>query len=82
MNEEELLQQAIDCKTMYFDGFGAFRIINGVLRCVGFTLGNGAQLNLVISLPGAEIATTAARHILDEGPVKEALAWCGTSTAH
>jgi hypothetical protein len=33
-------------------------------------------------LAGAEIATTAARRILDEGPVKEALAWCGTSTAH
>lgn len=82
MNDEDLLQQALDCKTMYFDGFGGFRNINGVLRCVGFILGSGAQLNLVISLSGAESANTIVRRILDEGPVKEALAWCGTSTAH
>ncbi|KRQ94959.1 hypothetical protein CQ12_38145 [Bradyrhizobium jicamae] len=51
---------------MYFDGFGAFRKINGVLRCVGYVLGSGAQLNVIVSLTGAEAANAEARRVLEE----------------
>jgi hypothetical protein len=70
MNDEELLLQAASVSTMYFDGFGAFRKINGVLRCVGYTIGSGAQLNLIVSLTGAEVGIAEARRILDEKPTK------------
>lgn len=82
MNDEELLRQAANCPTAYFDGFGAYRNINGVLRCVGFILGSGAQLNLVFSLAGAEVANRETRRMLDERPVKETQVWRGTSLAH
>ena len=70
MNEEELLRQASSAPTMYFDGFGCFRNINGVLRCVGYVLDGGAQLNLIISLTGAEAANAEARRVLEEPPTK------------
>jgi hypothetical protein len=70
MNDEELLVQAANVSTMYFDGFGAFRKINGVLRCVGYTIGSGAQLNLIVSLTGAEVGIVEARRTLDEKPAK------------
>jgi hypothetical protein len=65
MNEEELLRQAASVPTFYFDGFGAFRKINGVLRCAGFVIGGGVQLNLIVSLNGAETAIADARKALD-----------------
>lgn len=70
MNEEELLLQATNAPSMYFDGFGAFRKINGVLRCVGYVLGSGAQLNLIVSLVGAEAAHVETKRVLDAGPTK------------
>lgn len=70
MTDEELLFQAASAPTLYFDGFGAFRKINGVLRCVGYVLGSGAQLNLIVSLTGAEAANAEARRILEEKPTK------------
>lgn len=82
MQDEELLLQAANVPTMYFDGFGAYRKINGVLRCMGFILGSGAQLNLVVSLHGAELAQRATRDILDEKPVKGLKIWGGTALAH
>ncbi|GEC56805.1 hypothetical protein BEL01nite_58480 [Bradyrhizobium elkanii] len=66
MEDEELLLQAANAPTMYFDGFGAFRKINGVLRCVGYVLGSGAQLNVIVSLTGAEAANAEARRVLEE----------------
>jgi len=66
MDDEELLVQAANAPTIYCDGFGAFRKINGALRCVGYVLGSGAQVNLIISLTGAEAANTEARRILEE----------------
>jgi hypothetical protein len=72
MNDEELLLQASAMPTVYLDGIGAFRKINGVLRCVGYVIGNGAQINLIISLAGAEAANKEARGILDEKPVRTA----------
>jgi hypothetical protein len=65
MNEEELLRQAASVPTFYFDGFGAFRKINGVLRCAGFVIGGGVQLNLIVSLNGAEAALVDAKRALD-----------------
>ena len=83
MTEEELLRQSANVATMYFDGFGNFRKINGVLRCVGFIIGSGAQLNLVVSLTGAEVANTMARQVLDEKPVKSLHhIWGGASVSH
>lgn len=66
MNDKELLFQATGMQTIYVDGFGAFRKVNGVLRCVGFTIDGGAQLNLIVSLIGAEAGIADARRTLDE----------------
>ena len=70
MNDEELLSQAAGMPTIYVDGFGAFRKLNGVLRCVGFIVGSGAQVNLIVSLTGAEAGIVDARLALDEAPGK------------
>jgi hypothetical protein len=70
MNDEELLVQATGMQTIYVDGFGAFRKINGVLRCIGFTIDGGAQLNLIVSLVGAEAGIADARRTLDEKGIK------------
>jgi len=70
MNDEELLVQATGMQTVYVDGFGAFRKINGVLRCIGFTIDGGAQLNLIVSLVGAESSIVEARRALDEKGTK------------
>jgi hypothetical protein len=70
MNDEELLAQAANVQTVYFDGLGAFRKINGVLRCVGYIIGGGAQMNLLISLTGAEAANTEVRRVLDQKRVR------------
>lgn len=70
MNDEELLIEAAGLPTMYFDGFGGFRKINGVLRCVGFVIDSGAQMNFVVSLAGAEASVIEAKRVLDEKPAK------------
>ena len=71
MNDEELLRQAASVPTFYFDGFGAFRKINGVLRCAGFVIGGGVQLNLIVSLNGAEAAIADAKKALDAKETSE-----------
>ncbi|PDT71711.1 hypothetical protein CO683_00700 [Bradyrhizobium ottawaense] len=68
MTDEELLAEAASMPTVYLDGFGAFRKINGVLRCVGYVIGNGAQLNLIVSLSGAEAGCLEAQRVLEEKP--------------
>lgn len=70
ITDEELLQQSAGMPTVYVDGFGAFRKINGVLRAVGYVIGQGAQLNLIISLTGAESGNAEVRRLLDEKPHK------------
>lgn len=72
MTDEELIEQAATAPTIYCDGFGAFRQINGALRCVGYVIGSGVQLNLIISLAGAEAANAEARRVLEEPPSKTA----------
>lgn len=82
MNEEELLRQAANAPTLYFDGFGCFRNINGVLRCVGYVIGGGAQLNLIVSLTGAEAANAEVRRVLEEPSTKRASSMDWLRTAH
>lgn len=82
MEDQELLLQAAGIPTVYLDGFGAFRKINGVLRCVGYVIDSGAQLNLVVSLTGVEAGIAEARRTLDEKPVKPDAKWGRLRLAH
>lgn len=82
MTDEELLRQAGTVPTAYFDGFGGYRKINGVLRCIGYIIGSGAQLNLVVSLAGAEVANQLTRDLLDDKPTKGLHIWGGSARAH
>lgn len=82
MSEEELAVQSGNAPTMYFDGFGYFRKINGVLRCVGFVLGGGVQLNLIVSLAGADLASSETKRVLADPPVRGVGMWAGTALAH
>ena len=83
MTDEELLMQAANLQPVYVDGFGAFRKVNGVLRCVGWVIDAGAQLNLIISLAGADQGTMIARQVLeDKEPIKGIHVWNGTALAH
>lgn len=82
MTDNELRLQGHGVTTMYFDGFGNFRKVNGVLRCTGYIIGTGAQLNLVISLAGAEAAYQETQRVLGEGPTKAMEIWNGGALAH
>ncbi|MCR6734473.1 MAG: hypothetical protein NVV83_10495 [Afipia sp.] len=82
MTDEELLNQAPHLPTMYFDGFGAYRKVNGVLRCIGYVLHGGPNLNLIISLAGADMAQLETRRVLSEEPTKAIHIWDGTELAH
>jgi len=83
MTDEDLLAQSASLTPMYVDGFGAFRKVNGVLRCVGWVIDAGAQLNLIVSLAGADQGTMVARQVLDDKvPVKCMRIWSGTALAH
>jgi hypothetical protein len=83
MTDEELRAQAPGLPVLYFDGYGAFEKVNGVLRCVGWTFGLGGQYNIISSLAGADIAIKDAALALRE--VKPAACikiWNGTALAH
>jgi len=82
MTDEELLAEAASMPTVYLDGFGAFRKINGVLRCVGYVIGNGAQLNLIVSLSGAEAGCIEAQRVLEEKPAMNSLDVAKLRLAH
>jgi len=82
MTDEELIAQATSLIPVYVDGFGAFRKTNGVLRCVGWVIDGGAQLNLIVSLTGADQANYDARRILDERPIRTVGVWSGSTLAH
>jgi hypothetical protein len=82
ISDEELLAQSGGVPTMYVDGFGAFRKINGVLRCVGYVIDGGAQLNLIVSLAGADAAQADMARVLREAPVKDIDVWRGNAVAH
>jgi hypothetical protein len=75
MTDEELLRQAPSLPVLYFDGYGAYRKINGVLRCVGWTLGLGAQYNIITSLIGANAANHDTRRALDAKPSTAISIW-------
>ena len=82
MSDEELLLQSSALPPVYVDGFGAFRKINGVLRCVGWVIDAGAQLNLIVSIVGAEESNRAARHVLDGKASACTHIWNGMSLRH
>ena len=83
MSDEELLAQSASLQPVYVDGFGAFRKVNGVLRCVGWVIDSGAQLNLIVSLIGADQGTMVARQVLDDKvPTKCIHIWNGMRLAH
>lgn len=83
MTDEDLLAQSGSLPTMYFDGFGNFQRVNGVLRCIGYVLQTGANLNLVVSLTGADQAQIETARILrDQEPVKGFRIWAGAKLAH
>jgi hypothetical protein len=82
MRDEDLMEQAPSLPVLYFDGYGAYRKLNGVLRCVGYTLDLGAQYNLITSLAGADQAIRATRFALDAKPPKTIESWNGSALAH
>lgn len=77
MTDEELLAQAPSLPVLYFDGYGAYRKMNGVLRCVGYTLGLGAQYNIITSIAGADMANRDTRRALDAKPAHAITIWTG-----
>ncbi len=82
MTDEELLAQATALVPVYCDGFGAFRKLNGVFRCIGWDLVSGANLNLVVTLAGAEQSNQAARMALDGKTTHSHQIWAGVKLAH
>jgi hypothetical protein len=83
MTDEDLMAQAAALAPVYVDGFGAFRKSNGVLRCIGWVIESGAQLNLIVSLAGADEAIRAARFALDAKPPNKTVieSWNGERLA-
>jgi hypothetical protein len=83
MTDEELIEQARNLPPMYCDAFGAYRQLNGVLRCVGYVFEGGAQLNLIVSLAGAEQAQADTLRTIREKPALNGYKiWRGTTLAH
>jgi hypothetical protein len=62
--------------------FGAFWKVNGVLRCFGWVIESGAQLNLIVSLAGADKAIRAGRFALDAESPKTIESWNGARLAN
>ena len=77
MKDEELIEQAQGLPLVYCDGFGAYRKVNGVLRCIGFIIQGGAVLNLAVSLVGADAAQLETQRTLQERPTKGIAIWDG-----
>lgn len=82
MTDEDLIEQAGALLPVYCDGFGGYRKINGVLRCVGYVLQGGANLNLIVSLAGADQAQIDTQRTLRQEPVKGVDIWNGYRLAH
>lgn len=83
MTDEELIEQAQGLPLIYCDGFGAYRKVNGILRCVGFILQGGAVLNLGCSLVGADAAQIETQRTLHEQePTKSIAIWDDRARAH
>lgn len=83
MTDEELIEQAQSLPLVYCDGFGAFRKVNGILRCVGFVLQGGAVVNLGVSLIGADAAQMETQRTLHgQEPAKCIAVWDDRARAH
>lgn len=82
MTDQELIEQAQSLPLIYCDGFGAYRKVNGILRCVGFIIQGGAVLNLGVSLIGADAAQAETQRTLREHPAKCIAIWDERALAH
>lgn len=82
MTDEELIEQAQGLPLIYCDGFGAYRKVNGILRCVGFIIQGGAVLNLGVSIIGADAAQIETQRTLHEEPTKSIVIWDERARAH
>lgn len=82
MTDEELMALSIGMPITYCDGFGAYRQVNGLLRCVGYALNSGIQLNLAVSLIGANHAQAETRRVLNEEPSRCLQIWNGMNLPH
>lgn len=82
MTDQELMAEAPSLPVLFFDGFGAFRKVNGLLRCVGYTLSLGSQANLIISIAGAAEASVEALRVINEDSAKGGSVWKGMTLAH
>ena len=82
MTDEELIEQSVALLPVYCDGFGGYRKVNGVLRCVGFVLETGANLNLVVSLSGADQAQIDTQRVLRQEATKGVAIWNGYRAPH
>lgn len=81
MTDEDLLAASPSLPYLYFDGYGAYRKINGVLRCVSHIEGV-PQYNIITSLVGADLANRATRLALDAQPLSPVTIWVGRALAH
>ena len=82
MTDEELVERASTLVPVYVDGFRAYRKVNGVLRCIGFTIETAdiiPQLNLIISLVGADQSMIDAQNALH---AVVGSAWAGAMRSH
>jgi hypothetical protein len=77
MGDDQLIEESLSLQTLYCDGLGAFRKINGVLRCIGYVIQGGANLNLVLSLDGAERALNEIQRALRGQPANGLAFWNG-----
>jgi hypothetical protein len=92
MSDVDLIEETNSLIPVYVDGFGEFRVMNGVLRCTGFQLSAGqfpgsgpartAVVKLIISIAGADQAQLETQRVLREGPTKGIQIWRGESASH
>jgi hypothetical protein len=92
MSEDFEIHEPRPLKPIYVDGFGQFTLINGVLRCTGFTISESeipglgavrtAQVKLIVSLAGADQAQMETQRILREKPATGSQIWRGERPAH
>jgi hypothetical protein len=81
MTDEEMIAQALSLPHLYFDGYVAYRKMNGVLRCIAHIDGV-PQYNIITSVVGADLANRATRLALDAKPTRAIAIWAGKSLPH
>lgn len=90
--EEIQIEEPRPLKPIYVDGFGDYCVVNGVLRCTGFTLVAGqfpglgsarvAVVKLIVSIAGADQAQLDTHRALRERPTPGVHIWNSDKTSH